>query len=63
MIFGCPNNPEEQPFEFVNAHCKRHVKKTCRRDRTFNEFRQNIFEGWYGGNTILGREHKGVGET
>ncbi len=63
MIFGCPNNPEEQPFEFTNAHCKRHVKRTCRKGRTFSQLKQNIFDGWYGRKTILGRNHEEVNEN
>ena len=46
IVFGCPNNPEEQAFEFCNAHVKRYVKKTYRRGRTFEQLRNDIFNGW-----------------
>ena len=60
VLYSCPNNPEDQPAEFLNAHVKLMVKKRAKKNRTIMELKQDVREGFYGGKTIVGRDHQGI---
>ena len=60
IIFGPPHSPQYQPAELLNAHVKFNVKKTAYKHRTISELKNNIRDGFYGGKTLCGREHKPI---
>ena len=60
VLFGCPNNPQDQPAEFFNAHVKLMVKRRCCKDRSINQLKQDIRDGMYGGITKSKKQHKCV---
>lgn len=62
VLFGCPNNPSDQPAEFFNAHVKYLVKKRQHKGRTIKDLYKDIHDGMYGGKTRIGRDHKSVSQ-
>ena len=60
VIYTVPHNPDDMPFEFCNAYIKYHCKKTVKRNRSMDELFKNIQEGFYGGISNAGREHRPI---
>jgi hypothetical protein len=62
VIYTVANNPDDQPFELLNAYVKRYCKKKCLRNRTMMELFQHLREGFYGGVHISGQPHRAVNQ-
>jgi hypothetical protein len=60
VIYGAPNNPNDQPAEFLNAHVKANIKKTVIKNRTISNLYQDVLDGFYGCIRNDGVQHKGV---
>jgi hypothetical protein len=60
VLFGCTNNHQDQPAEFLNAHVKLMVKRKCCKDRSIDQLKKDIRDGMYGGITKSKKQHKPV---
>ena len=60
VLFSCPYNPSDMPFEYLNSYVKLMVKQRCKKHRTISELKDDIRQGFYGGLTRSLRIHKCV---
>jgi len=60
VLFACPYNPNDMPSEFLNSYVKLMVKQCCRKNRTIEELKNDIRNGFYGGITRSKRQHINV---
>jgi hypothetical protein len=57
VLFSCPYNPQDMPFEYVNSYVKLNVKQCYFKGRTIGDLKQHIRNGFYGGTTRSLRHH------
>jgi len=63
VLFACPYNPNDMPFEFLNSYVKLMVKQCCRKHRTILELKNDIRSRFYGGITLSKRQHNKVNQN
>jgi hypothetical protein len=61
VLFSCPYNPNDMPIEYLNSYVKCNVKQRCYKNRTIEQLKVDIRDGFYGGEIKNGlRQHKCV---
>jgi hypothetical protein len=61
VLYSCPYNPNDMPIEYLNSYVKCNVKQCCLKNRTINQLKLDIRNGFYGGELKNGlRQHKCV---